>query len=162
MMEKTSKLSNLKKSYLKIKEKYELPDFDELNKDFQIERIAEFETDYLVREIRKVMADKLANYLRFIEMIVNPVNVPIFVFSIVKSMRVEDKRNLSEVYQKLTKIEIDLIEADVEFSEERDVKFIKQFYKIWQEIKQDILVFLKSVKENIGNNVESKEKGYFG
>ena len=105
-MKEKSNLENLKKDYKKIQKKYDLPNFDELNKDFQIEKVAETETDFLIREIRKFMADKFSNYLRFIEAILNPVNAPMFIFSIIKSIGIEEKKKLTDIYGKLSKTEL--------------------------------------------------------
>ena len=91
-MENKSDLGNLKKDYKKIQEKYDLPHFEKLNEDFNIEKIAEVETDFLVREIRRFIADKFSNYLRFIEAILHPVNSPMFIFSIIKSIGADEKK----------------------------------------------------------------------
>ena len=161
-MKKESDLRSLKKDYKEIQEKYNLPSFEELNKDFQIEKAAEVETDYLIREVRKFMADKFSNYLRFVEAILNPVNAPMFVFSIIKSLGVEEKNKLTEVYKELTKNEIRLIELDVKFSEEKEAEFIKESYKIWQKVKEDILEIMGTIKKNWDNKFEVNGKSYFG
>ena len=66
-MEDCKKLEKLKTDYKVFQEKYSLPNFDELNEDFQIEKISESETDFILREVRKYVTDKFFNYLRFIE-----------------------------------------------------------------------------------------------
>jgi len=162
MTEEENKLKNLKENYSKIQEKYNFPSFEELNQDFLIERIAEVQTDYLVREIRRFMADKFSNYMRFIESILNPVNAPMFIFSVVKAMTNEDKQSLTNAYKKLAKIEVNLIEIDVKFSEEKEAEFIKKSNTIWQEIKKDVLDFVNSVQKNWDNKIEPNGKGYFG
>ena len=155
-------LESLKEDYKKIQERYDLPEFEKLNEDFQIEKLAETETDFLVREIRKFVADKFMNYLRFIESILNPVNVPMFVFSIVKSIGEDEKKRLTEVYKKLAKCEVDLIGLDIEFSEDNEAKFVKESYEVWQEMKKDILGIIDVIKKNWDNKLESNGKGYFG
>ncbi|MBU2104897.1 MAG: hypothetical protein KKF67_03970, partial [Nanoarchaeota archaeon] len=80
----------------------------------------------------------------------------------VKSLNAEDKTRLSESYKKLTKIEINLIEADVQFSEQKEAEFIKESYKIWQEIKEDIMKMIDSVKNNWDTKIKPNDKGYFG
>jgi hypothetical protein len=160
-MEK-SKLKELKKDYASLQKKYNLPDFELLNQDFYIEKAAEIETDYLAREIRRFVADKFSNYLRFIEAILNPINVPMFIFSIVKSINAEEKERLSEVYKKLAKTEVSLIELDIHFSEEKEAIFLKESYKTWQEIKKDIMDFMDVVKKNWDNKIKVNGKDYFG
>lgn len=159
---KESKLENLKKDYAKLQKKHNLPPFEKLNEDFHIEKTAEVESDILIREIRKLVADKLAGYLRFTEMLLNPVNVPMFIFSILKNLGIEEKKQLSEVYKKLAKNEVKLIRVDVEFSEQKEAEFIKSSYKLWQGLKKDILELLNDVEKKEDNKFEINKKGYFG
>jgi len=161
-MEKEKSLEKLKEKYLEIQEKFGLPDFDELNREFQIEKICVEETDYLIREIRKFLADKFSNYMRFVEALLNPSNSPLFVFSIVKSFRANDKKDLQEIYKKFAKIEIDLVEIDLDFSEEKEAEFIKENYKVWKSIRKSLLEIIETVKKNWDNKFEDNAKGYFG
>ena len=161
-MEKESDLEDLKKDYKKVQEKYNLPDFVELNKDFNIERIADTQTYFLVREVRKFMADRFSNYLRFIEALLNPVNAPMFVFSIVKSINNEEKKKLTEIYKNLAQIEIEIIDLDIQFVEEKEAEFIKEAYNSWQKIKKDMLEIIKVIKKNWDNKDEVNGKQYFG
>lgn len=161
-MPKESNLEGLKEDYKKIQEENGLPNFDKMNEEFNIEKIAETETDFLMREIRKFMADKFMNYLRFVESFLNPVNSPMFVFSIVKSLGAEEKKKLTDVYKRLAKIEMDLVKLDLEFSEEEEADFIKKSYEVWQEIKKEMLIVIEVIKKNWDNKLESNEKNYFG
>ncbi|MFQ5531321.1 MAG: hypothetical protein ACE5ES_01770 [Candidatus Nanoarchaeia archaeon] len=159
---KDSKLDDLKKVYERIRKKHSLPSFDDMNKDFQIERISEVETEYLIREVRKFMAEKFSNYLRFVEAILHPVNSPMFVFSIIKSIGAEEKNKLTEIYKYLAKTEVLLIELDIDFSEEKEAKFIKESFTGWQKIKDDLQKFIVSIKKSWDNKFEVNHKGYFG
>ena len=161
-MKEKSNLEELKKNYSIIQQKYNLPEFNKLNQDFQIEKIAESETDFLIREVRKFVAEKLSNYLRFVEMILQPTNVPMSVFSIIKTLGTEDKDKLTEIYKKLVKFEVDLIEADVDFSEEKEAKFIRSAYIDWQDIKKNILGVVGVIKNNLDNKFEKNGRKYFG
>ena len=160
--EDKSCLDELKKNYKELQEKYSLPSFDFLNREFQIEKVAECETDYLVREIRKIVAEKFSNYLRFIEIVLNPMNAPMFVFSIIKTLGTEEKKKLSEIYKELAKFEVTLIRLDADFSEEREAEFINNSYKIWQKIKKEVLDIVEVVEKNWDNKIESNGGRYFG
>jgi len=161
-MKKEYDLDKLKTNYEKLQKKYGLPSFKDMNEDFAIEKIAEVETEVLIREVRKMVADRLYNYLRFIEGILNPINAPMFVFSIIKALGKEEKDKFSEMYKKLAKMEIVLFEIDIKFSEERESKFIKDSYDLWQEIKKEALEIIDVIKQNWDNKSEVKGKGYFG
>ena len=160
-MTEKSKLKKLKEEYSKIQEKYGLPNFSKLNEDFRIEKTAQTETDFLVREIRESMGETLENFLRFVEAILNPVNVPMFLFPIIKSLNVEEKNKLSEIYKKLSKLEIDSMKL-IDYSEKKEAEFIKNSYKIWQEIKKDFVKLIEAVENKTEAKVEKSEKGYFG
>lgn len=162
MIKKESDLENLKKDYKKIQKKYNLPEFEKLNEDFNIEKSAEAETDYLIREVRRLIAEKFSNYLRFVETLLNPVNAPMSIFSIVKTLGTEEKNKLTEIYKKLLRNEIDHLELEISFSEKKEAKFIKESYKMWLGIQKDFVEVIKAIKKNWDNKLEKNNKGYFG
>ena len=133
-----------------------------MNRDFSIEKTADSETDFLIREIRKLVAEKMSGYLRFTEMLLNPTNAPIFVFSIIKNLGVGEKKELSEMYKKMAKNEIKLIEIDIEFSDEKEAEFIKNSYKLWQGLKRNFLSILGAIEKNWDNKFEVNKRDYFG
>jgi len=161
-MEDEKKLEKFKNNYKMLQERYFLPDFKELNQDFQIEKIIESETEFILREIRKYMTDKFFNYLRFIESLLNPSNSPMFVFAIVKTLGVSEKEKLAEIYKKITKIEIDFIELDLNYSEEKEADSIKSYFALWKEVKKEILEIIGVMRKNLDNKTEDNGKGYFG
>jgi hypothetical protein len=163
MPKKESNLEELKREYKNLQEKYNLPNFELINKEFSIEKISENETELLTKEIRRFIADKVFNYLRFIETILNPVNAPIFIFSIMKSLNQDDKSKLTNVYEKLSLIDLELIKLDVETTEKKDGEFIKRVFDTWQEIKKELISVLDKLKYIKEENTEEKSKSkYFG
>ncbi len=161
-MTKEMSLKDFKKKYSEFQIKYNLPSFEELNDCFQIEKASENETDFILREVRKIIADRIFNYSRFVESLLNPVNVPMFVFSVIKTIDVKEKEKLTEIYKKLAKNEINLIELDISSTEEKEVEFIQESFQLWQEIKKDLLEIIKVVKKNWDIEVEEGKKDYFG
>ena len=157
-----SKLEELKKNYKKLQEKYKIPSFEELNEDFGIEKASGEETDILIREIRKQISEKVFNYLRFVETLINPVNAPMSIFTITKVLGIEEKNKLTEIYKKLVKSEVQMVSIDVDFSEKKEAEFIKETHKIWQEIKKDFLEVMQAVEKNWENKSEGKNRKYFG
>jgi hypothetical protein len=155
-------LEDLKKVYLEVKGKFGLPSFEELNEDFQIEKISEIETDFLVKEIRKFIVDKLTTYMNFIETILHPSSGSMFIFSVVKALGAKDKEVLLDVYKKLSKNRIKVILLDVEYSEKDEVEYIKDSFELWQKIKKDILNVLGEVDKNWDNKVEMNGRKYLG
>jgi len=155
-------LVELKARYYELQKKHGLHSFDEMNKDFYIEKIYEIETDILIREVRRMVGDRLANYMRFLESLLNPVNVPMFVFSIIKTISQEEKNKLSEVYKKLIRNEIMFLELDLEVNEAKEAQFIKDSFELWQETKKELGGIFEKAKKNFGGKAEENSKGYFG
>ena len=162
MMSEEWNLKKIKENYSVFKEKYNLPDFEKLNEDFHVEKIAESETDFLVREIRECITEKFLNYLRFIESLINPCNSPMFVFALTKALGVKDKEKLMEVYKKIAKIEVDLIELDLEYSEKKEADSINKYYNMWQQIKTDLTEIVRVMKKNWDAKAEEDKGNYLG
>lgn len=157
-----SKLEKLKKEFSKLQKKYSLPHFERLNEDFGIEKAAESESDFPIKEIRKQISEKVYNYLRLMETMINPVNAPMSILSVVKTLSVEDKSRLTEVYKKLVKVELQLVLTDVEFSEKKEADFIRDTYKVWRETKTEISEVLGKVEKSWETKTESNGRKYFG
>ena len=155
-------LTKLKEKYRTLQIKYNLPSFEKLNEDFQIEKATESETDFILKEVRKSVTDKFFNYLRFIESILTPTNAPMFVFAITKTLGVKEREKMIELYKKIAKVDIDLIELDIEYSEEKEANSIKKYYEMWQDIKKELLEIVSVIKKNWDTKVEDNGKGYFG
>jgi UDP-glucose 6-dehydrogenase len=161
MTNKELSLEEIKSLYKEFEEKYSLPSFEELNENFQIEKVIESETDYLLRELRKHIAEKLYNYLRFAETLLNPVNASFFILSLAKSINPEKKKKLEEIYKKLAKNEIKCFKVDLTYSEEKEAEFIKDSSNLWEKIKRDFLEIIEDTEKNLDNKFE-KTRGYFG
>lgn len=155
-------LEILKEEYEKLSKKYRLPGFREMNEDFYIEKIAENETEILIREVRRMVGDRLANYMRLLENILNPVNVPMFIFSIIKLIGPEEKKRLSEIYKKLIKSELKFIEIDLDFNEAKEAEFIKESYSSWQEIKKEMSAIFEKAEKKWDIKDEGATRDYFG
>ena len=99
--------------------------------------------------------------MRFVETLINPTNAPMSIFTITKSMGIEEKNKLTEIYKKLVKSEVRMISIEIEFSEKKEADFIKHIFEVWQEIKEDFLEVIKVVEKNWENKAEGKNRKYF-
>lgn len=157
-----SKLENLKKEYGKLEKKYNLPSYKELNEEFDIEKVQELETDTLLREVRKVIMDKVVSYLRFTELLLNPSNAPLFFFAILKGIDSSDKKILDEIYTRLGRLEIQVIDVDNDYSEAREAEFILHVFKEWKEVKDGMRTVSRALQRGWEKKTEKKEKSYLG
>jgi len=160
-LDKENCLDKLKQKYDKFKSKYDLPEFLELNKFFDIEEV-DFDTDFLLRKIRRVISDRIAGYLRFIEIILNPSNAPMFFFKLIKKLEETDKEILSKTYELLGTFEVEIVGLDLNYGEKKEAEFIKKIYTMFT---QDISKRLLNVINKLSiEEIEKKEekRSYFG
>lgn len=156
------KLDKLKRDYRILEQKYKLPSYQQLNEEFDIEKVQELETDTLLREVRKVVMDKVIAYLRFIEMLLNPSQAPMFFFALLKGLDNGDKKILEELYAKLGRLEIEVIVIDNDYSEKGEADFIKHLFNEWKGVKEDMKKISKSLRNSWDKKSERKEKSYLG
>ncbi len=162
MDENEKTLEQFKKDYAVIQKQYDLPGFEELNREFSIEKMYEIETDNLLREVRRFVTDRVYNYSRFVEMLLNPSNAPMYVFSLIKTFSEDDKKILSEIHSKFVKHEIKYLIVELEFDNKKEKEILKSAYELWLEMKDKILPILNKAEENVDKKSESNSKGYFG
>lgn len=154
-------LSGLMKRYEVFEKKYKLPSFTQVNMLFEIDRIDK-NCEFLLREIRHSMGEKITTYLRFSEMLLNPVGAPFFVFSFVKVLSMEDKSDLQEAYTLLARMDLELMYLDVTLDEKKEAEFIASACEQWKEVNKLLSAVLKHAKENWDKEIKKSEKSYFG
>lgn len=118
-------LNDLKNKYECVAKNYSLPGFDELNDEFEIERI-DRESYTLLRFVRKVMMDKIVGYVRFIEMLINPSQAPFAFMHFSKGMTDVEIKILQGIYQKFIELELDGLKSEFDYSEKNEAESIKK------------------------------------
>ena len=152
-------LKELKNKYGAFRDKYGLPNFEEINSIFDIEKIDE-ESEQLLKVIRKVMMDKIINFLGFLEMLNNPANAPKIYYQFFSSMTSEDKKRIDELYFLFGKLNLSMLIHEVEYSEEKEAKSIIEAYNKWKDSSKTIIDLLNSIMNP--KNVEKKSRNYLG
>ncbi len=152
---------DIETDYAKLKEQYSLPDFEAVSEDFDIEKISDKETVFLVREIRRVINEKITAYIHLFETLTNPQSPPMFVFKILKNISTQEKEQIQEFYKTLSKTQIEIMKLDTIYSEKKEAIFINENFKIWQEMKPKIFKLFESFEKNFENGDTSKERSYF-
>ena len=155
-------LAVLKKDYEVLKNKYKLPRFQQLNEDFEIERVADRETDMLLREIIKAITEKAVAFLRFLELVLNPTNAPFFMFAILKNLSANDKKLIEEIYEKLCEFEIKAISLDMEYKEKSEAGFISYSAKKWQSMHSEMKELGEIISKAWYASSDKKERNYCG
>ena len=147
--------------YIELKKQYNLPEFEALAQDFDIEKISDKESMFLAREIRRAINEKITAYIHLFETLINPASPPLFVFKILKNISSQDKEKIQQFYETLSKTQIETMKLDTIYSEESEIEFINKTFKTWQELKPEINKLIESFETNFENSDTIKESSYF-
>jgi hypothetical protein len=147
--------------YNELKEKYSLPEFKKICEDFDIEKVSDKDSDFLLREIRRVMNEKISAYLHLFETLINPTSPPIFVFSILRGASNSDKESMKEIYKILAKTQLEIMKLDTVYQESTEVKFIVNTFEMWQKLKPTIMSIIENFETNFEKDDSSKKSSYF-
>lgn len=159
----SSSLDSLKEDYFELEKRFGLPSFDLMNRDFQIEKIQGEDTDFLLREVRKFVGDKFTSYLRFLETLIQPSGSQTFVFMMLKSLDSNDMNKIKGMYERMARKEVELLELDLDYNEEKESEFVKTTYNLWNSIKKDLIFIFERTKLNWDRNVSDvKKNNYYG
>jgi len=154
-------LETIKEKYEQVKDKFKLPTFEQLNDDFDISKI-ECNTETVLRDIRKVMITKFSSVLNFVELLLNPTTGSMFHMYLVKGVNGIEKDILKELFATLGEIEIESIEREINYNEQKEAEFIKNKFKQWQEMKLSLNKIVSSLKSNWKQAAIKKDRSYFG
>jgi hypothetical protein len=153
-------LADLKKAYGELARKYKMPGFQELNENFEIEKIDK-ESECLLRLIRKVMLEKIVNSFNFAEFLLNPLNAPKMYLPFIKTMTLDDRKEIEKIYSGISELLLQTLDIEVDYSEKKEAEMIKKMLERWNELKPSFRkIFANMKKPNRQNG--TREKSYFG
>lgn len=147
--------------YNELKEKYSLPEFKKICEDFDIEKVGDKNSNFLLREIRRVMNEKVSAYLHLFETLINPTSPPIFVFSILRGTSNSDKESMKEIYKILAKTQLEIMKLDTVYKKSTEAEFIINTFDVWQKLKPTIISIIENFETNFEKDDSSKKSSYF-
>ncbi|MEM2932965.1 MAG: hypothetical protein QW622_02035 [Candidatus Pacearchaeota archaeon] len=146
---KHSKIKELKKEYEKKRKIYkELPSFDELNDEFEIERITEHEdTSYLLRSIRRIIVSRFVSTMDFFDGMLTTQRIATFITS--KWISNSEKEAIYKIIETIMKLLIKTLESDLIYSEKNEAETIILLYNEWQKLKKETLKLIKNIAKKL-------------
>ncbi len=155
-------LIELKKIYGNFEKKYNLPSFDNMNLSFEIGRI-EIDSGNLLRDVRKFATEKIAHYVRLIEIMLNPSQASPMFLLLLREITAKDKKIIEEVFSVFIDLEISSYYLDVNSSESKEAEIINKIYSVWFTQKSNIESIIGILERNSKSNVNTnnKAKNYF-
>lgn len=153
------KIAEFKKIYDELRKKHSLPGFDEMNSDFDIGKIRR-DSGNLLRDIRRVMIEKIVYYTKLVELMINPSQASQIMLMLLKEISSEDRKVMDSVLNSFVELEIEAHKLDVMPSENEEIKLINKVYSAWVKKREEVLSLVKILERNLGKKPQvSNKKG---
>ena len=146
----------IKEAYDKLKKEHPaLPDFDKINKEFELEML---ETDkFLLRHIKRKIAERFEPVLDIIEHSINPDPNSFSDMYECRCFKNSEKRQVLDIFRHLMEQYRSLLETDLIGDDKIDAETIKKIYGVWVTEKKQLIELLKNIRECWQKHVEPKE-----
>jgi len=150
----------VKTKYEELQKKYNLPSYKEINKDFELSIMEE--EKFLLRQVRRKIAEKVEAYSKMIEPILMPESNQASMYEC-QLVTEEEKSKLYKLFKKMLYFDRFSIETSVNETNEQTAKFINEFWGEWSSIKSELSELFKKLKEGWTKEFELEEKrNYLG
>src|SRR3989344_9387967 len=151
---------DIKAEYNKLKHK--LPKFDDLDGEFELSAANIKDNNFLIRNIRRRLNDKVIFYCRIIEGLLYP-NQSSFIGMVeVKAFNEQEKQKISKLYKKLMVYERESLNIDVNPDEKKDTEFINSLFKEWKKFKEEMITISRKMKDAWHLEEKEEKDVYFG
>lgn len=149
------------KEYKELKNKYDIPAYKDINKDFLISTIEE-EEEFYSREIAKKMDEKIEFFANILEEILSP-DTKLSSLHESNLFNENEKKDILRIYRKLIYNNRKYTFLEISYDEEQTAKYVKEFYEEWQDIKPELKKIFNRIKSSWTHDKKTKlELSYFG
>ena len=155
--------NNIKKDYEGLAKKYNLPSFDSLNNEFEIITIEK--EDFLLREIRRKIDEKIELYIKFLESLLQPDTVSLSDIYEYRFFDDKERHDIFELFRKLMFFSRYSIETSITEDNKKSAEFINRLWEEWEDLKNKFSSLVKKTKEDWLNEakiIEEDKGGYLG
>jgi len=132
-----------------------LPEFDKLNNEFEISTIETEE--FLLRQIRRKIAERFEPVLELFEHIINPDPGSFNDAYECRALTNGEKKQLIELFRKMMENYRLLTEADLLCDDKTDADSIRKISDQWVEQKKQVIPLIKKLRANWQKQVEPTE-----
>ncbi len=132
------------KEYSELRKRLKLPDFKELDNEFEISDMDE--TNFFLRAIIRRIAEKLDFYTTMIEEILQPDTSSLYAMHEIRNLDENEKKRVYEAYARLMNFNRQSIEISISHNENEEAEFIKNVNGEWKAIKPELLKFVKNLR----------------
>jgi len=152
----------IEKQYIELKKKHRLPEFREIDFEFELRDLEE--TNFLMRAIIRRMEEKLDFYSTMLEEVLQPDTSNLYAMHETKFFDDDEKKQMYELYTRLMNFNRQSIEVSLEHNESSEADFINSLFEEWKSLKQELLRFVRKMRASWkAEEADIKEDlGYMG
>jgi len=149
------------KQYGELRKKYRLPEFKEMNYEFELSDLDE--TDFLIKALIKRIAEKLDFFAGLFEELLQPDGSNLSAMHESRVFEDDEKKRHTAFTLKLMFLSRRIVELSLNGSEKEEAEFISGFFSEWKPIKEELKKYLNKMKESWKTETDIKEDiGYLG
>ncbi|MBS3105865.1 hypothetical protein J4234_06445 [Candidatus Woesearchaeota archaeon] len=152
----------IEKQYTELKKKHMLPEFREIDFEFELSDLEE--TSFLLRAIIRRMEEKLDFYSTMLEELLQPDTSNLYAMHETKFFDEDEKKQMYELYTKLMNFNRQSIEVSLEHNENNEADFINRLFDEWKALKQELLMFVRKMRASWKTEEDDikEDLGYLG
>lgn len=151
----------IEKQYNELRKKYRLPEFKEIDLEFEVSDLEE--TNFLLRAVIRRIAERLDFYTTMLEETLQPDTAKLYAMHESRIFEEEEKKKMFEFYKKLMILNRHCVEISLDNNDKEEANFINDFVNEWGKIKAELLSYIKRMKDSWKAETDIKEDlGYLG
>ena len=149
------------KQYNELRKKLKLPDFREIDFEFEISDLEE--TNFLLRATVRKMAEKLDFCSTMLEELLQPEPSNLYAMHETGFFDEDEKKQMNALYSKLMVLNRHSIEVSLINNENEQTSFINNTFNEWKTLKNELLKYIRKMKGVWTSEIEADEDvGYMG
>ena len=154
-------VNEIEKEYNNLSKRYKLPKFREIDSEFEISTLED--TRFLIKNILRRISEKLEFYTELVSSLVHPDASSLSNMYEVRYFSDDEKNGIYKLFKKMMKINRSMIKAVLDGDEKGEADFLNKFYKDWEDLKKELLVYIGKMKDSWEKQSTIEEDtAYFG
>jgi len=147
--------------YAPAARQYKLPEYDELNHDFEVDTI-DPECKHLLKEVAKKVFERLDMFKKILETTIQP-DASILTMQEAEFLSEADYDKVGDALRHLMRLDRTLLLAELENDEKAYAEFINEAMREWPRIKQELTPIVKRMQQGWSKpNGAKKRQQYLG
>lgn len=153
--------NEIEKQYSELRKKFKLPEFKEIDFEFEISELEE--TNFLLRGVTRRIVERLDFYTTVIEENLQPDTSNLYAMHETRYFDEYEKKQMYDLYRKLMNFNRQSIEISLRRNEMEEADFINKFFNEWKQLKEELIFYVKKMKDSWKTETDIKEDlGYLG